>query len=80
MPGPAVSVVPVPRLVPVPPVADHQVTVALVPVTPLAVSVVVDPVQTELAAAVAEVMPTLTLALTVTEASTAVPQSPVTRA
>ena len=71
---------PVPRFVPVPPVAVHQVTRALVPVTPCAVRVVVLPVQTELAAAVTEVIATLFIEVTVTLVSTADPQSPVTLA
>ena len=80
MPGPTVLVVPVPKFVPVPPVADHQVTTAFVPVTPFAVTVVVEVAQIGLAAAVAEVIPTFIFDATVTDASTAVPQSPVTRA
>src|SRR5665648_217644 len=75
-----VNVRPVPRFVPVPPGAVHQVTMAPVPVTPLAVRVVVPPGQTELTAAVAEVIATSTLEVTVTLASTADPQSPVTLA
>ena len=75
-----VNVVPVPRFVPVPPVAVHHVTTAFVPTTPLAVNVVVDPEHTKLDAAVAEVIPAFTNEDTVTLASTAVPQSPVTLA
>ena len=72
------NVSPVPRLVPLPPVADHQVTMAPVPVTPLAVRVVLIPGQTELDIAVAEVIATLTIEVTVTLASSGNPQSPVT--
>ena len=59
---------------------DHQVTTALVPTTPLAVKVVVALEHIGLAPAVADVMPTLTFDATVTDASAAVPQSPVTLA
>jgi len=75
-----VNVVPVPKFVPVPPVAVHHVTTAFVPTTPFAVNVVVVDGQIELVAAVAEVMPTFIFDDTVTLASTAVPQSPVTLA
>ena len=71
------SVVPVPRLVPVPPVPVHQVTVLLVPATPFAVKVVVDELQIGLVPAVAEVIATSVFAPTVTVISTALPQSPV---
>ena len=71
---------PVPRLVPVPPGVVDQVTMAFVPVTPLAVRVVVTPGQTEVDVAVAEVTATLIFEVTVTLASTADPQSPVTLA
>ena len=71
---------PVPRLVPVPPGVVDQVTTAFVPTTPLAVRVVAAFEQIGLAAAVAEVIATLTFEVTVTLASTAVPQSPVTLA
>ena len=71
---------PVPRLVPVPPVAVHQVTMAFVPATPLAVRVVVAFEQIGLTAAVAEVSATITLEVTVTLASAADPQSLVTLA
>ena len=74
------NVVPVPKFVPVPPVAVHQVTTAFVPTTPFAVKVVVADEHIGLAAAVAEVMPTLTFVVTVTLASTALPQSAVTLA
>ena len=69
-----------PRLVPVPPEAVHQVTTAFVPATPLALSVVVPPEQTELAAAVADVIDTSIFESTVKLASTADPQSSVTLA
>ena len=69
-----------PRFVPVPPGNVHQVTRAPVPVTPFAVRVVVPPGQTEVAVAVAEVIAKITLEVTVTLASTADPQSPVTLA
>ena len=69
-----------PRFVPVPPEAVHQVTTAFVPVTPLAVRVVVAFEQIGLVAAVAEAIPKLTFEVTVTLASTADPQSPVTLA
>ena len=55
-------------------------TTAFVPVTPLAVKVVVAVVQIGLAAAVAEEMPASTLLATVTEASAGDPQSAVTLA
>ena len=71
---------PVPRFIPIPPEAVHQVTKAFVPVTPLAVNVVVTPGQTEVAPAVAEVIATIRLEVTVTLASAADPQSPVTLA
>ena len=74
------NVSPVPRFVPVPPEAVHQVTWAFVPATPLAVNVVVPPGQTEVAVAVAEVIATAIFEATVTLASTADPQSPVTLA
>ncbi len=73
-------VVPVPKFVPVPPAPVHQVTTAFVPNTPFAVKVVVDDEHIELDAAVAEVIATFTFVVTVTLASTAVPQSPVTLA
>ena len=66
-----------PRLVPVPPVAVHQVTIAFDPATPLAVSVVVTSGQTEVAVAVTEVIAKTSLEVTATPASTANPQSPV---
>ena len=69
-----------PRFVPVPPGAVHQVTMAFVPTTPLAVRVVVALEQIGLTAAVAEVSATITLLVTVTLASAADPQSPVTLA
>ena len=80
VPGLREIVVPVPKFVPVPPVPVHHVTTAFVPTTPFAVNVVVADEHIELDAAVAEVMPTFTNADTVTLASTAVPQSPVTLA
>ena len=73
-------VVPVPKFVPVPPVPVHQFTTAFVPNTPFAVKVVVVDEQIELVVAVTEVMPTFIFDDTVTLASTAVPQSPVTLA
>ena len=73
-------VVPVPKFVPVPPVAVHHVTTAFVPTAPFAVSVVVASEQTELAPEVADVIPALTNEDTVTLASTADPQSLVTLA
>ena len=73
-------VVPVPKFVPVPPVPVHQVITAFVPTTPFAVKVVVADEQIELVVAVAEVMLTFIFDVTVTLASTAVPQSPVTLA
>ena len=69
-----------PRFVPDPPEVVHQVTMAFVPATPFAVRVVVAFEQIGLAAAVAEVIATLTFEVTVTLASTADPQSPVTLA
>ena len=75
-----VNVVPVPKFVPVPPAPVHHVTTGFIPVTPLAVNVVVAVEQIGLDAAVAEVMPTFTFVDTVTLASTADPQSPVTLA
>jgi len=80
VPGPRVIVAPVPKFDPVPPVPVHHVTTAFVPVTPFAVNVVVADEQIGLTAAVADVMPTFTFDDTVTLASTAVPQSPVTLA
>ena len=71
---------PVPKFVPVPPAPVYHVTTAFKPVTPLAVNVVVDPEHTELDAAVAEVIPALANEATVTLASAAAPQSPVTLA
>ena len=73
-------VVPVPKFVPVPPAAVHQVTTAFVPTAPFAVKVVVASEHIELDPAVADVIPALTNEDTVTLASTAVPQSPVTLA
>ena len=73
-------VVPVPKFVPVPAAPVYQVTTAFVPNTPFAVNVVVADEHIELDAAVAEVMPIFTFVDTVTLASTAVPQSPVTLA
>ena len=71
MPGPRVIVVPVPKFVPVPPVPDHHVTTAFVPVTPFAVKVVVSDAHIGLAAAVADVIAepclTLTIAVSVAE-------------
>ena len=75
-----VKVSPVPRLVPVPPGVVDQVTRAFVPVTPFADRVVVAFEQIGLAAAVADVIATSIFEATVTLASTAVPQSPVTLA
>ena len=69
-----------PRFVPVPPGVVHQVTMAFVPATPLAVRVVVPPTQTEADVAVAEVIATFTFEVTVTLASSGNPQSPVTLA
>ena len=69
-----------PRFIPVPPDAVHQVTMAFVPVTPLAVRVVVAVEQIGSAAAVADVIATSIFVVTVTLASTADPQSPVTLA
>ena len=81
MPDPRlVNVKPVPKFVPVPPVPVHQVTIGFNPVTPFAVNVVVADEHKEADAAVAEVMPALVNADTVTIACTAVPQSPVTLA
>ena len=80
MPGPTVNGLAVPKLVPPPPVAVYQVITALVPATPLAVIEVVADAHIGLAAAVALVMLTLVLEPTVTDASTGLPQSPVTRA
>ena len=71
---------PVPRFVPVPPEPVHQVTTAFAPVTPLAVRIVVAFKQMGLAAAVAEVIAKTSLEVTVTLASAADPQSPVTLA
>ena len=59
-------VVPVPKFVPVPPVPVHQVTTAFVPTTPFAVKVEVADEHIGLAAAVAEVMPTLLFTVAVT--------------
>ena len=75
-----VNVRPVPRFVPVPPEPVRHVTRAFVPITPLAVNVVVFPGQTEVTAAVAEVIATIILEVTVTLASSDDPQSPVTLA
>ena len=58
----------------------YHVTTAFVPTTPFAVNVVVADEHIELDAAVAEVILTFTFVDTVTLASTAVPQSPVTLA
>ena len=81
MPAPTLGrEVPLPRLVPPPLVAVNQVTVALVPPTPFAVSVVVVPAQIGLATALTEVMLTPVVFVIVILASTGVPQSPVTRA
>ena len=58
MPGGVLGrLTPVPKFVPVPPVAVHQFTIAFVPVTLLAVSVVVAVEQMGFAAAVADTMP-----------------------
>ena len=69
-----------PRFVPVPPGAVHQVTMVFGPVSPLAVRVVVAFEQIGLTAAVTEVIATSTFEVTVKLASTADPQSPVTLA
>ena len=58
----------------------YQVNVALVPVIPFAVTVVVADEQIGLAVAVADVIPTSVLDATVTDASTGLPHAPVTRA
>ena len=65
-----------------PPVADHHVIVVLEPVTPFAVSVVEPVEQNEvtLPVAVTLVMAASAKVLTVTLASAATPQSPVTLA
>ena len=55
-----------PTFVPVPPAPVHQFTTAFVPNTTFAVNVVVADEHIGLAAAVAEVMPTLTFTVAVT--------------
>ena len=80
MPGPAVNVVPVPKFDPEPPEPVHHVTVAPAPATPLAVNVVVALAHTGLASAVTELMAGMAVEPTVTLASTAGVQVPVTRA
>ena len=69
-----------PRFVPVPPVPVHQVTTVFVPAMSLAVRIIVAFEQIGLAAAIAEVIAASIFEVTVTLASAAVPQSPVTLA
>jgi hypothetical protein len=58
VPGPTVNGFSLPRLVPVAPEPVYQVSIALVPLIPLAVTVVVFPVQIGLASTVTELMDT----------------------
>ena len=80
MPGPTVSGLDEPKLLPVPPVPIHHVKIAPAPDTPLAVIVVVALEQIGFAAAVAEVITGMAVEPTVTLASTAGEQVPVTLA
>ena len=80
MPGPTDNGLALPRLVPVPPAPVHQVKVAAVPTTPLAVIFVEPEGHIGLVADVADVMPTFVNDPTVTDASAVAPQVPVTSA
>ena len=81
MPGPLpAKVVPVPKLLPVPPVPVHQFTVAPAPATPFAVNVCVAFAHIGDAGAVTDVIAGIAVEPTVILASTAGVQVPVTRA